>query len=169
MKVASIKSDQKVEVELGCRKLTIGEIHSNQRRYRNLTHAEFSVAWKGQTIKEQMHNHEVSGERSDTSLRIGHINKQAIKTRDNFIESRSDTPLLDTKTATQLQIDDSYAIDNEMFERLTDALPTERNQQQPEKEILLKNAENETDEPPTQADEKTGNVLESILKEMNHE
>jgi hypothetical protein len=158
----------KILIELNG-ELVIGEIHSNQRRYRNLSHAEFSVAWKGQTIKEQMHNHEVSGERSDTSLRIGHINKQAIKTRDNFIESRSDTPLLDTKTATQLQIDDSYAIDNEMFERLTDALPTERNQQQPEKEILLKNAENETDEPPTQADDKTGNVLESILKEMNHE
>jgi hypothetical protein len=158
----------KIFIELNG-ELVIGEIHSNQRRYRNLSHAEFAVASKEQTIKEQMHNHDVSGERSDMSLRIGHINKQAIKTRDNFIASRSNTSLLDTKTATQLQIDESYAIDNEMFGRLTDAPPTKQNEKQPEEEILLESPENQTDESLTKADEKSINVLENILKEMNNE
>ncbi len=158
----------KILIELNGQFVT-GEIHSNQRRYANLTHVEFAVAWKGQTAKKLMHNHEVSGERSDTSLQIEHINKEAINTRNSFIESCSDTPLLDTKTATQLQIDESYAIDNEMFDSITDASPTERNEKQPEEEILLKNAEKETNEPPTQADEKPVDVLESILKEIDHE
>jgi hypothetical protein len=158
----------KILIELNG-ELVIGEIHSNQRRYRNLTHAEFAVAWDKKTSNKQMHNHEVSGERSDMSLRIGHINKQAIQTRKNFIESRTDTPLLDTKTATQLQIDESYAIDNEMLDRLTDASLTKQNEKQPEEEVLLESPENKTDESPTKSDEKSINVLENILKEMNHE
>ena len=158
----------KILIELNG-ELVIGEIHSNQRRYRHLTHAEFAVAWDKKTTNKQMHNHEMSGERSDTSLQIEHINKQAIKTRNNFIESRSDTPLLDTKTATQLQIDESYAIDNEMFERITDPTSAECEEKKPAEEILLESPENQTDEPLTQADEQSMIVLENILKEINHE
>ncbi|MDF3123494.1 hypothetical protein [Rheinheimera sp. 1928-s] len=100
-------------------KLVIGELHSCQQQFQGLSHAEFQAAWKMRKVRKDMHLHEVSGERSDTSLLIRHINSEAIKTRDNFIEQADAAPTIDTKTATQLQISDSYQIDNEMLDRAT--------------------------------------------------
>jgi len=163
----------KILIELNG-ELVVGEIHSNQQRYKDLTHAEFKSAWAAHTAKKQMHNHEMVVERNDTALQIEFINKQAIKTRENFIESSSESPLLDTKTATQLQIAESYSIDNEMFNRVINSNPekpdeVQTDEEQPEIKILLENVESSADEPSSTDAKSSDDVLENILKEMNHE
>lgn len=147
-------------------KLVLGELYSNQRRFKGLSHAEFPAAWKKHRANRDMHNHEILSESSTAAMRIAHINKGAIKTREKFIEEQTSQPILDTKTATQLQIDESFEVDNDMLSRL---IENEENAL-PEGEVeTVVEEEYATDayEEPIEVKKSSG-VLNDILAEMNH-
>ena len=148
-------------------KLVVGELHSSQQRFKGLTHAEFPAAWKQLRANQDMHNHEVLSQARGTSMVIQHINSQAIRTRDKFIELQNEPPVLDKQTATQLQIAESYEIDNEMIYRVTNSEDMEPIESQPI-EIVPEDVDNTDEQVDTpQADQST-DVLHNILKEINH-
>ena len=148
-------------------KLILGELHSNQRRFSGLSHAEFSAAWGQHRARKDMHNHETLSETSETFMRIAHINKEAIKTRDKFIEEQDTSPVLDSKTATQLQIDDSYEVDNEMFSRITKSDASNSSEDDDDEIIIEQESDTDAHEKNIESN-KSSNVLNDILAEMNH-
>lgn len=152
-------------IEIGG-KLVKGELHSNQQRFQGLSHADFVVAWKQYRCQRDMHNHEILSKTSATSMLIGHINKEAIKTRDAFIEAQDEPPTLDTMTATQQQVAESYLIDNEMMSRLTEGDDNTAHIEPIEK--VIEQAHDTDEQEKVVEVKKSVNPLNHILSEMNH-
>jgi len=116
-----------------------------------------------------MHKHEISGVTSDTAILIKDINQQALKTKEYFIEETQDRPMLNTQTATQLQIQESYRIDNEMLDRVTETYGEEnvdQTTQAPTKSDVIDQDSNEEISP--KSTDKSTEILTNILGEIGH-
>lgn len=143
------------------------------QRYLNMSHNEFQVAREKQTIRKGMHKHNIKSATSELNLKIGHINKQAIKAKNTLLDSQPDASVLDTKSATQVQVSDSYHADNERFEAVVESLSndnaelTDVGSNKPEVESeSLSNAieQSNSDSESTEAVD----ILDGILAEINH-
>lgn len=151
----------------------IGELDSDMQRYLNMSHNEFQVAREKQTIRKGMHKHNIKSATSELNLKIGHINKQAIKAKNTLLDLQPDASVLDTKSATQVQVSDSYHADNERFEAVVESLSndnaelTDVGSNKPEVESeSLSNAieQSNNDSESTEAVD----ILDGILAEINH-
>lgn len=150
-------------------KLVQAELHSCQQAYKDLSHAQFKVAMDSNDINRALHENNMQSKRSAFSQTLKTINLNAIKNRDAFINVATEPPILDTKSATQLQIEDSYALDNNMFERaVSDLGPFKQERGVPllidqnkimSKEEALHNYTQESE---------AINIFNDILEEMKH-
>jgi hypothetical protein len=160
-------------------KLVLGELHSNQQKFSGLSHDEFKDAWKYRNAIKEMHKHEISGVTSDTSILIKDINNKALKTKEYFIEEAQESPLLNTQTATQLQIQESYHVDNEMLDRVTETNGEENvgqtNQATIESDVIDQDStesdvidQNLNEEITPNSTDKSTDILTNILGEIGH-
>ncbi|MFT7374283.1 MAG: hypothetical protein ACI9T9_002989 [Oleiphilaceae bacterium] len=151
-------------------KLVQAELHSSQQAYKNLSHAQFQVAMDNNDINRQLHEQSIQSQRSAFSQVLQAINANAIKNRSKFIDAATSPPILNTQTATQLQTEDSYAIDNYMLDIITSGLTASEQQtsvlsdsdahKQVDIEDLIEDSAQDSD---------AIDIFNDILEEMNHE
>lgn len=151
----------------------IGELDSDMQRYLNLSHNEFQAAREKQTIRKIMHGHTIKSANSELNLKVGHINQQAIKAKNALLDSQADSPALDTKSATQLQVAESYSADNARFEAVIESLSNDHAEMADvvsDKSKVESKDMNNTIEPSESDSEfaESVDILDGILAEINH-
>jgi hypothetical protein len=151
-------------------KLVQAELHSSQQAYKNLSHAQFQVAMDNNDINRQLHEQSIQSQRSTFSQVLQAINANAIKNRSKFIDAATSPPILNTQTATQLQTEDSYAIDNYMLDIITSGLTASEQQTSvlPDSDAHKQVDTEDLIEDSTQGSDAI-DIFNDILEEMNHE
>lgn len=151
----------------------IGELDSDMQRYLNMSHNEFQAARSKQDIKKKMHEHKARSATSALNLKIENTNQQAVQEKKAFLDSQPDSPVLDTKSATEVQISDSYRLDNARFDEVVETLSGNTSQRVDTENNIQKidtnnfNDSPDKDESDSQLTESI-NILNSILTEINH-
>lgn len=151
----------------------VGELDSDMQRYLNLSHNEFQAAREKQTIRKALHEHNIRSTTSELNLKISHINKQAIEAKHALFDSQPDSPVLDTTSATQAQISESYRVDNARFDAVIESISNEHanlvntDKCKPEVESVSLNNSIEQSENDSEYAEPI-DILDDILAEMNH-